>query len=91
MAEDDECFLCSLQTNADALLILEASSLNMHEDKNEAVVVGNCHAPLITEGSSDTWYWYIASCEGENEDGTYKMDHLMRVEAKSNLKWKYLS
>ena len=33
--------------------------------------------------------WYITSCEGENGDGTYKKDHLMRVEAGSNLKWKH--
>ena len=87
VAEDDECSLCSLPTNADASLIVKASSPNMHEDKNEEVVVGHCYATLITEGSSDTWY--IASCE--NKNGTYKMDHLMRVEAGSNLKWKHLA
>ena len=86
VAEDDECSLCSLPTNADALLIVGASSPNIHEEKNEDVVVGHCYATLINEGSSDTWY--IATCEGKNDDGTYKMDHLMRVEAGRNLKWK---
>ena len=57
----------------------------MYEDKNEKVVVGHCYATLITKGSSETWY--IATCEGKNE--TYKMYHLMRVKAGSNLKWKY--
>ena len=70
-----------------ASLIVEVSSPNMHEDKNEVAVVGHCYSTLITEGSSDTWY--ISTCEGENEDGTYKMDHFMRVEAGSNLKWKH--
>ena len=54
VAEDDECSLCSLPTNADASLIVEASSPNIDEEKNEDVVVGNCYATLITEGSSDT-------------------------------------
>ena len=60
---------------------------NKHEYKNEDVVVGHCYATLITEGSSDTWY--IDTCEDENEDGTYKKVHLMRIEAGSSLKWKH--
>ena len=56
----------------------------MHEDKNENIVVRHSYATLITEGSSETWYF--ASCEGENKDGTYRMDHLKRVEAVINLK-----
>ena len=65
MAEDDEYSLCSLPTNADASLIVDASSPNVHEEKNKDVVVGHCYTTLITEGSSDTWY--IASCEGEKK------------------------
>ena len=49
-------------------------------------MVGHCYVKLIKEGSLDTWY--IATCEGKNEDGTYKMDHLMRVQDGSNLKLK---
>ena len=63
VAEDDEYSLCSLPTNADASLIVDASSPNVHEEKNKDVVVGHCYTTLITEGSSDTWY--IASCGGE--------------------------
>ena len=47
-------------------------------------MVGHCYATLISEWSSDTWY--IATCEGKNDDGTYKMDHLMRIKAGRNLK-----
>ena len=47
-------------------------------------MVGHSYATLITEDM-----WYTATCASENEDGTYKMDHLMRVEAGSNLKWKH--
>ena len=30
--------------------------------------------------------WYIASCKGKNQDGTYEMDHLARVQRGFNLK-----
>ena len=45
--------------------------------------------PLISEGTSDTWY--IATCEGKNDNGnyTYKMDYLMRVQDGNNLKFKH--
>ena len=33
--------------------------------------------------------WYIASCEGQNENGTYRMEHLTRAEAPQNLLWKH--
>ena len=55
--------------------------------KNEDILLGNYYATLISEGSSDTWY--IATCEGKNDDGTFKMDHLMRVGDGNNLKWKH--
>ena len=50
-------------------------------------MVGHCYAWLISEGSSDTLY--VATCKGKNDDGTYKMDHLMRVRDGNNLKWKH--
>ena len=88
IAEDKECSqsLCSLPTNTDAALVVGASSSNLQKEKNEDIVVGHCYATLIKEGSLDTWY--IATCEDKNEDGTYKMDHLMRVQYGSNLKLK---
>ena len=45
---------------------------------------GIIDATLISEGSLDTWY--IATCEGKNDEGSYKMDHLMRVRDGNNLK-----
>ena len=88
IAEDEECSqsLCSLPTNADAALVVGASSFNMQKEKNADIEVGHFYATLIKEGLLDTWY--IATCEGRNGDGTYKMDHLMRVQDGSNLKWK---
>ena len=42
---------------------------------------------LISERSSDTQY--IATCEGKNDDGSNKMDHLMRARDGNILKWKH--
>ena len=80
IAEDEECSqsLCSLPTNADAALVVGASSSSLQKEKNEDIVVGHCYVTIIKERSLDTWY--IATCEGKNEDGTYKMDHFMRVQ-----------
>ena len=88
IAEDEECSqsLCSLPTNADAALVVGASSSSLQKEKNEDIVVEHCYATLIKEMSLDTWY--IATCEVKNDDGTYKMDHLMRVQDGSNLKLK---
>ena len=59
-----------------------------HRKKIEEVVVGHCYARLTSEGSSATWY--IATFEGKNDDGTNKMDNLMRVQDGRNSKWKHL-
>ena len=86
--EQDSQFT-SLPTNAEASLVMEnAYSSNMFQEKNDDnIMVGNYYVTLIMEGSTDTWY--IASCEGINEDGTYTMDHLMRAEPGSDMKWKH--
>ena len=48
VAEDDECSqsLCSLPTNADAALVVGASSLNLQKEKNEDYLVGHYYATL---------------------------------------------
>ena len=73
VAEDDEYSqsLCSLPTNAVAALIVAASSPDIQKEKNKDILVGHYYATLINEGSSDTLY--IATCEGKNDDGTFKM------------------
>ena len=43
----------------------------------------------VSEGSKDTWYNF-STCEGKNDDETYKKYHLMRVKTVRNLKWKHL-
>ena len=51
-------------------------------------MVGRYYSTLISKVSSDIWY--IATCEGKNDDGTYKMDHLMRIQNEKKSKWKHL-
>ena len=41
---------------------------------------------MCIEGKVNTRY--IASCESKNDDRTYEMHHLMRVQNGSNLRWK---
>ena len=41
----------------------------------------------MSEKSCNTWY--VASCEGKNNNGTYKMDHFITVKTGDNLKWKH--
>lgn len=50
------------------------------------IVVDHCHATLISEESSETWY--IATCKGKNDVRNYKIHHIMRVKDGKNLKWK---
>ena len=52
----------------------------------DSVELNKYYVTLITEGNTDAWY--LATCVGKNNNGTYKMDHLFRVNKKSNLKWK---
>ena len=51
IAEDEKCSqsLCSLPTNADAALVVGASSFRQQKEKNEDIVVGHCYATLIKE------------------------------------------
>ena len=37
----------------------------------------------------NTNIWYIATCTKKNDDGTYEMDHLHRVDNCSDFKWKH--
>ena len=56
--------------------------------KKIKILVVHYYATLIGERSSDTLY--IATCEGKSDCGTYKVDHLIRIRDRNNLKWKHL-
>ena len=73
----------SLPTNADASL---RASL-IYRMKKMKILVVHYYATLIGEWSLETWY--IATCEGKNNGGTYKVDHLIRIRDRNNLKWKH--
>ena len=78
----------SLPCNNDAINVLKPSNSPEPEagDNEDSVELNKYYVTLITEGNADTWY--LATCVGKNNNGTYKMDHLIRVNKKSNLKWK---
>ena len=61
--------------------------LPIYRKKKKDIVEVHFYARLISEGSSDTWY--IAICEGKNDDGTYKMEYLIRIQDGNNLKSKH--
>ena len=67
---EDSLQAVSLPTNAEAESAVMSSPSNQttHTQK-EDVVVGQYYVTLVSEGPSNTWY--IASCEGQNENGTY--------------------
>ena len=65
--------------------MIVGASFPIYKNKKEQFV-RHCYAKLISEGSSDTRY--TATCEGKSDDQNYKMDHLMIVRDRNNLKWK---
>ena len=90
LVDDGTCSqIMPLPTNADVESVVKFSPLSntTNDIKEENFVVGNYYATLLKEGSANTWY--IASCEQQNDNGTYRMDHLMRVKAGNNKLWKH--
>ena len=79
----------SLPSNKDAATVLLSISTDQTQapDEEDKISVRNYYVTLITEGKLNTWY--IASCEGQNLDGTCEKDHLTRVQKGSNLIWKH--
>ena len=71
----------SLPSNKDtATVLLSCNSVDPTQAQNEEDLIetGRYYITLMTEGKMNIWY--IASCEGKNPDGTYKMDHLQSSE-----------
>ena len=78
----------SLPSNVDAEAALATSaSLPERVSNTREIELGKYYVTLMLEGNLDTWY--IASCEQINTDGTYKMNHLMRTDRQSDLKWRH--
>ena len=78
LVDDGTCSqIMPLPTNADVESVVKFSPLSntTNDIKEENFVVGNYYATLLKEGSANTWY--IASCEQQNDNGTYRMDHIM--------------
>ncbi|CAB4063630.1 unnamed protein product [Lepeophtheirus salmonis] len=60
------------------------NELIYYRDTHKSDVLDN---PTILKGECNTWY--IASCENRKDDGTFQMDHLVRVKKCNTLTWKY--
>ena len=68
------------------LQLLLSEGLTQAPNEVDLIEVERHYITLMTEGKMNIWY--IASCEGKNLDGTYEMDHLIKVHGGSSLKWK---
>ena len=76
----------TLPSNADAENLLSSSS-NYCIENEDSIQIGENYVTLIVEGNTNTWY--IATCTKKNDDGTYEMDHLCRVDNYSDFRWKH--
>ena len=79
------CDFVSLPSNKDAATVLlscNSADPTQAHNKEDLIEVGRYYIMLITEWKMNTWY--IASCERKNPDGTYEMDHLTRVQRRSD-------
>ena len=75
----------NLPSNEEALTILREKD-NPIEIQHTEIEVNQIYVTLWIEKNKHTWY--IGHCIGNNNDGTYKIEHLHRVNKSSNLKWK---
>ena len=84
LSENDPMSNCvTLSSNADAVNLLSSSPESFIENE-DFVQIGENYVPLIVEDNTNTWY--IATCAKKNDDGTYVMDHLHRVDNVSDFK-----
>ena len=73
----------NLPSNEEALIILWKKD-NPIEIQHTEIEVNQIYVTLWIEKNKHTWY--IGHCIGNNNDGTYKIEHLHRVNKSSNLK-----
>ena len=75
----------NLLSNEEALAVLREKDSPIDVQQTE-IEVNQIYVTLWIEKNKHTWYTghYI----GNNNDGTFKIEHLHRVDKSSNLKWK---
>ena len=71
------CIYVTLPSNTDAVNLLSYFPNSCIKNEHSIQIVEN-YVTLIVEGNTNTWY--IATCTKKNDDGTYEMDHLHRVD-----------
>ena len=87
LADDDSSEGISLPSNFEAEAVVCSIPSKPKNNDQENIMVGKYYVTLMDENGKKLWY--VACCEGRNEDGTYKMDHLVRAEKGKDCKWKY--
>ena len=75
----------NLPSNEETITIWREKD-NPIEIQHTEIEVNQIYVTLWIEKNKHTWY--IGHCIGNNNDGTYKIEHLHRVNKSSNLKWK---
>ena len=76
----------TMPSNTDVVNLL-SSSPNSCIKNEDSVQIGENYVTLIVEGNTNTLY--IATCTKKNDDDTYVMGHLHRVDNYSDFKWKH--
>ena len=75
----------NLPSNEEALTILQEKD-NPIEIQHTEIEVNQSYITLWIKKSKHIWY--IGHCIGNDNYGTYKIEHLHRVNKSSNLRWK---
>ena len=52
--------------------------ITVYIENEDSIQIGENYVTLIVEGNTNTWY--ISTCSKKNDDATYEMDHLHRVD-----------
>lgn len=74
-----------LPSNEEALTILQGKE-NPIDIQHTEIEINQIYVTLWIEKNKHTWY--IGHCIANNNDGTFRIEHLHRVNKSSNLKWK---
>ena len=76
----------NLPSNEEALIILWEKD-NPIEIQHTEIEVNQIYVTICIEKKPKNT-WYIGHCIGNNNEGTFKIEQLHRVNKSSNLKWK---
>ena len=76
-----------LPGNNDALSVLRSNDPEIDREEASILKINDICVTLWMEGKGKQWY--IGYCKEVNQDGTFMVDHIHRVNKHSNLVWKF--